>query len=234
VSDIFISYAREDRDKAKLLADGLVNQGWSVWWDRRIVPGKLFDRVIEEEISSSKCVIVLWSKSSVTSDWVRSEAEEGRNRGILIPVIIEDTRIPMAYRNMQAADLIGWDGNYRDQNYREFVQAVETHVPHGAALTSSRTDAQSTPDNSEKSKTPTQGLFENFQKYKSLSFQHTTAVFFGLLLSWLIVAMYVNTNIKQGNRSLPEELILATLFLLWIVVTINGLIRIIRRRVIRR
>lgn len=129
MSDIFLSYAREDREKAKLLADGLAEQGWSVWWDRRIVPGKFFDQVIEHEISLAKCVVVLWSKSSITSDWVRSEAEEGRDRRILIPVLIEPTRVPMAYRNIQAADLSSWDGDYRDQNYQELVHAVTTLVP---------------------------------------------------------------------------------------------------------
>src|SRR5438045_5935700 len=79
VSDVFVSYAREDQDKARLLAGALAAQGWSVWWDRHIPLGKSFDRVIEEEIASAKCVVVLWSRHSVDSDWVRSEAEEGRS-----------------------------------------------------------------------------------------------------------------------------------------------------------
>jgi hypothetical protein len=35
MSDIFISYASEDRSKAEPLAKALEEQGWSVFWDRR-------------------------------------------------------------------------------------------------------------------------------------------------------------------------------------------------------
>ena len=31
---------------------------------------------------------MVWSHNSIASDWVREEAEEGRRRGILIPVLI--------------------------------------------------------------------------------------------------------------------------------------------------
>jgi pantoate kinase len=65
MSDIFISYAKEDRGKAKDIAEALKRQGLSVWWDRSIPPGKTFDTVIEEALDAANCVIVLWSKTSV-------------------------------------------------------------------------------------------------------------------------------------------------------------------------
>jgi hypothetical protein len=110
-SDIFISYAQEDRPAAQRLAQPLEALGWAVWWDRVIAAGRTFDEVIEEAIESAKCVVVLWSKSSVRSRWVRAEAEEGASRGVLVPVMIEQAKIPLAFRRIQAADLIGWDGS---------------------------------------------------------------------------------------------------------------------------
>jgi hypothetical protein len=85
MSDIFISYSKEDRGKAKDIAEALKQQGFSVWWDRSILPGETFDTVIEEALDAAKCVIVLWSKTSVYKEWVRTEASEGKQRGILIP-----------------------------------------------------------------------------------------------------------------------------------------------------
>ena len=74
MSDIFISYANDDRPRAQALAETLEGQGWSVWWDRVIPAGRTFDEVIEEALDESKCIIVLWSTRSVKSRWVRTEA----------------------------------------------------------------------------------------------------------------------------------------------------------------
>ena len=39
MSDVFISYAREDRGHAEQLAREFERQGWTVWWDKVIPPG---------------------------------------------------------------------------------------------------------------------------------------------------------------------------------------------------
>lgn len=73
VADIFISYACENQDTAKTLAQALTDQGRSVWWDRNIRSGLVFDEVIEHELTIARCAIVLWSMASVGSRWVRDE-----------------------------------------------------------------------------------------------------------------------------------------------------------------
>ena len=92
--NIFISYAKEDREQAETVAKALGRLGWQVFWDRDIPPGKTWDEVIEKAIEAAGCMLVLWTRSSVASEWVRAEAEEGRKRKILIPVLIEEA-IPL-------------------------------------------------------------------------------------------------------------------------------------------
>src|SRR5258705_2562315 len=74
MADIFISYARADRDIAKRLADSLVANGYQVWWDTELVGSDDFRDVIFEELTLAKAVIVVWSENSVRSKFVRDEA----------------------------------------------------------------------------------------------------------------------------------------------------------------
>jgi hypothetical protein len=100
---IFVSYTHEHRARAKVLADGLSARGWSVWWDRTIPPGRTFDEVIEEALDDAQCVVVLWSATSVASNWVRAEAAEGARRQILASALLDNVRIPLEFRRIQAA-----------------------------------------------------------------------------------------------------------------------------------
>ncbi|HEX6801366.1 MAG TPA: toll/interleukin-1 receptor domain-containing protein, partial [Candidatus Binatia bacterium] len=110
MKQIFISYASKDRERARVIAAALGGHGWDVWWDREIPLGKAFDEIIEKAIAEAKCVIVLWSAASVASEWVRNEASEGKRRGILVPVFIEQIEAPLAFRSLNGADLSAWSG----------------------------------------------------------------------------------------------------------------------------
>jgi TIR domain len=123
MNDIFISYASADRNKAELLAKAFTQQGWSVWWDRQIPPGKSFDEVIEHALSAAQCVIVLWSKDSVSSRWVKTEAAEAAARGILVPALIDKVQIPLEFKRIEAADLSDWQVN---SPHIEFDQLLKT------------------------------------------------------------------------------------------------------------
>jgi hypothetical protein len=124
--DIFISYAHEDRPRAQMLAQTLEDRGWSTFWDRRIPCGKTWRTTIEKEISDARCVIVLWSKASIKSDWVHEEAEDAKRRGILVPALIEDVTPPFGFRSIQTADLINlnWQMEESTEEFRGLIADI--------------------------------------------------------------------------------------------------------------
>ncbi|HEV7747534.1 MAG TPA: TIR domain-containing protein [Pyrinomonadaceae bacterium] len=124
MSDIFISYAREDRDKAELLAHVFEQQKWDVWWDKVIPPGEKFGDVIAAQLAAAKAVIVLWSRVSVASDWVKDEAQEGGNRHILVPILMDKVSPPYGFRQVQTADLSEWDGSPEDPELQRVLRSV--------------------------------------------------------------------------------------------------------------
>jgi len=126
MSDIFISYAKEDLQWIRSLVEALEAQGWSVFWDRTIPSGKTWREFIGKGLRDARCVVVAWSKTSIESEWVQEEADEGRERGILHPILIDDVRPPLGFRAIQAAKLVGW--NFRDPSpeFKRFLRDLES------------------------------------------------------------------------------------------------------------
>jgi hypothetical protein len=149
MADIFVSYVREDQRRAAELSSAFSGQGWSVWWDRRIPAGDSFEEVIARELGSAKCVVVLWSQASVRSNWVKDEAEEARNRGVLVPVLIDDVKPPFGFRQYQTVNLSGWRGNAADPEFEFLLEGVRSHLGGSGgpplSSTSSPTGAQPLP-----------------------------------------------------------------------------------------
>ncbi|MEM9384281.1 MAG: SUMF1/EgtB/PvdO family nonheme iron enzyme [Pseudomonadota bacterium] len=103
---VFISYAREDFSRVEPVIRMLGEQGWVLWWDQKNLPlGQRNDRVIEQALDQSSCVVVFWSADSVRSDWVRDEADEGKEAGKLIPVLLDAIKPPLGFRGRNFIDL---------------------------------------------------------------------------------------------------------------------------------
>lgn len=132
MAQIFISYAREDRETAERLAQALERCGWTVWWDRHIPAGRRFDEVIAERLAGADCVLVLWSQRAIRSEWVIEEAETARERKALVPAMIETVEPPLGFRRIHAADLIGWDGTTVHAGFNQLVKDVDAVLQRGA------------------------------------------------------------------------------------------------------
>lgn len=106
--DIFISYARKDRPVAESLAAKLHEDGWEVFWDRRIEAGAEWNEEIQRALHDARCVLVLWSAASRKSFWVRGEAADSFERDSYVPVQIDETEPPRLFRHVQAQSIAKW------------------------------------------------------------------------------------------------------------------------------
>src|SRR5688572_18462652 len=107
---IFLSYARGDQVPAQRLAAALQRAGHALWWDALIEGGTHFAKSIDEALVKADAVVVLWSKQSIESDWVRDEAAQGRDRHRLVPLSLDGTPPPLGFRQIQVIDVSGWRG----------------------------------------------------------------------------------------------------------------------------
>jgi len=142
MADIFISYAKEDRDKARDLARALAERNWTVWWDRQIAIGLSFDEVIERELRACKCAIVLWTTHSVASRWVKGEARLAAKRNVLVPILAEDIDPPLEFGDLQAADLTKWERLADHPEFEKVIRRIEELVPRASKAPSERVAVQ--------------------------------------------------------------------------------------------
>jgi hypothetical protein len=124
MADIFVSYAQADREWVKELATALEAEGLSVWWDPNLLPGTKFRDAIQSEMNKAKAVVVVWSLLAIESDWVRDEAEDGRQLRKLVPVLKDPVTPPHGFRQLQTANLSQWRGRRENPEFRMLVRGI--------------------------------------------------------------------------------------------------------------
>ena len=144
-STIFLSYAHADKAKAQRIASALEKSGYVVWWDALIEGGSRFAKSIDDALDKADAVVVLWSKDSIESDWVKDEASHARDRQRLVPISLDGSHPPLGFRQYQMIDLSQWRGkaeaSQMDAVRRAIASAVGQSPPRtavGAAPVSRR------------------------------------------------------------------------------------------------
>jgi TIR domain-containing protein/WD40 domain-containing protein len=125
MTDVFISYSRQDATRAKVMAQELQSRGLEVWWDTHLKAGAEFRAEISEKLEAARAVIVIWSEESVASRFVCDEADVGAQKDTLFPVLVDLVDIPLGFRQIQTADLTKWRGKTHDRQLQSFLDIIE-------------------------------------------------------------------------------------------------------------
>lgn len=148
MADVFISYKKEDRDSVERIVAALQAEGLKVWWDDSLTPKASWDSEIERELSEAAAAVVLWTPLSVTSDWVRTEAHFAQDRGKLVPVMLKDCKIPIAFMLKQTVDLTKWRGARDDRHWCKlmaWIADLAATKPGNANIPQALSSAQPNP-----------------------------------------------------------------------------------------
>jgi hypothetical protein len=120
--DVFISYSRANKDVARRLAEMVKRLGYSVWWDEKLPAHLSHEEAIVEQVGAAKAAIVIWSRGSAESKWVRAEAECARGRNTLIQTSLDNFVPPAPFNRIGTASIRDWTGDPDHPGWRE-VQA---------------------------------------------------------------------------------------------------------------
>ncbi len=133
MTDIFLSYNREDQAVARRFAEAFEGEGFGVWWDTTLRAGEAYDEVTEAALRTAKAVVVLWSPRSVVSRWVRAEATLADRNKTLVPCTIEPCDRPIMFELTQTAELSHWRGDVADKAWVSFLGDVHRFIAKEAA-----------------------------------------------------------------------------------------------------
>jgi formylglycine-generating enzyme required for sulfatase activity len=125
MSDILLSYASEDREQARILAEALTQEGWSVSWNRTVSSDKTWQEVFEAELAAARGQVVIWSAKSVKRKWVIEEVEEGLRRRLpVFQALIDRVPPPLQFRSRQSVNLLAWDGGTNSLAFQNLVRHI--------------------------------------------------------------------------------------------------------------
>lgn len=124
-ASIFLSYSRVDKDQVAPVFAALEKRGHTVWWDGLLEGGDRFSQVTEDALETSDVVLVMWTKTSVNSDWVRDEATRGRDRKCMLSVSLDGTQPPLGFRQIQYIDLSGTGNPAKRARFADVTSALD-------------------------------------------------------------------------------------------------------------
>ncbi|MBC2776946.1 toll/interleukin-1 receptor domain-containing protein [Parasphingopyxis marina] len=124
MTDVFISYARKNRDRVRQVADGITDSGYSLWWDTALKAGDNYALKIEKALAETKSVVVCWSEQAKESLWVRAEASEALDHDKLVQIRLDESRMPLPFNVLHMIPFAGWNGSRQSREWSELEGRV--------------------------------------------------------------------------------------------------------------
>jgi hypothetical protein len=122
--DVYISFAPEDSENARRVAEELEWLGIKVWYRDQPATSQESLQMLRGNLSQNRCQIVVWSQHSAASGRIQSEARAGSGLRKLIAVRFDDTIPPRDTTAEVYADLAGWTGGTDHKGMKKLTGAI--------------------------------------------------------------------------------------------------------------
>ena len=166
------------------------------------MPGSRFRAEIAQELSKAKCVVVLWSRHSIESDWVIDEAEDAKRRNVLVQALLENLEPPHGFRQIQSGSLLSWKGGHNDPVLLPLLSGISRFTSDVRSTPQHNAESGSAPDvhggSPENPATPGVGL-------KTRILLTCFGAFFGFWVAMLIVGKMSTADWQSLGISIPED-----------------------------
>jgi MFS transporter, AAHS family, vanillate permease len=129
MTDVFISYKREERPLVEQIAYALVDLGFDVWFDASLTAGESFSDEINRVARLTNVNLVCWSPNAIASRWIKAEALIGFERETLAAAYIsgpDGFSPPAPFNAVHTVDLRKWcaEPTPADPEWRSILRRV--------------------------------------------------------------------------------------------------------------
>ena len=131
---VFLCHSSADKPFVDRLATDLTQMNVGVWYDKwEIKVGDSILAKISEGIESHDYLVIVLSKNSVQSDWVRLELNAGlmkelENKEVFVlPILLENCEVPIFLKEKRRADFIkSYDAGFEELLFKIFPDSNKT------------------------------------------------------------------------------------------------------------
>ncbi len=124
MTDVFISYAHDDRLIAERLATALRDRGCLVGGASGDTMGDPSAPAADDAFKAARCVVVLWSRASLDKPRLVEQAARAAHRRALIPVLIDDVKPPFVFPPARTLPVTDASGALSDLGLERLFAAV--------------------------------------------------------------------------------------------------------------
>ncbi len=137
--DVFVSYARENRELVEPIAARLSELGVEVFIDQSPPTGAKFRQIIRAKLRDAKVVLVCWSPEALESDWVDYEAEVAHELGTYVPVfVVTPCNLSAPFNAIPTIDLSNRDRPLSDGEWLAVVEQISRKLGRARVMAAAR------------------------------------------------------------------------------------------------